>query len=235
MSTREWQIEALRFTFIGLSDELVERQGKMQNLFGITPETVTDKPAQLTRTEEVQWGQGMLNLVTQPRRLDVIYNAIPNDPTLLPNAGALPEIGYALLDMMKGLAGATAGRVACGGVALHKASTVNDGYSMLGQLLPFMSFEEDMREFAMQINRPKEVDGLPCNELSKWSVASINFFQINASNGETVFANNGETAVRFEFDFNTADTNPIPEGKDILDILKALFERCLTVSQTGAQ
>ena len=235
MSTREWQIEALRFTFIGLSDEAAEHLGRMQNLVGIIPETVTERPQQLTRTEEAPWGQGKLNLVTQPRRLDVIYNAISSDPILLPNGGQFPEAGYELLDLVKKISGTAAGRVACGGVILHKTATAKDGYAALGELLPFMAFQEDMREFAMQINRPKEIEGLTCNELSKWSVASINLFQVNSSSGETIFTNNGETAVRFEFDFNTADTSPIPEEKDIYHILRALFDRCLAVSQDGAQ
>lgn len=235
MSTREWQIEALRFTFIGLPDETVEHFGKMQNFFCITPETVTAKPQQLAKTEETAWGQGYLTLVAQPRRLDVTYSAIQTEPTLLPNAGEFVAVGEELLGLVKSISGHPVGRVACAGVLLHKTPTAKDGYRALSELLPFMSFEKDMQEFALQINRPKEIDGLLSNELSKWSVATIKFLQINTSNGEQTSAIDGETAVRFEFDFNTAESNPVPETMDTHYILSKLFGRALAVSEEGAK
>lgn len=235
MSTREWQIEALRFTFIGLPDETVEHLGKMQNFIGIIPETVTDRPQQFTKTEEAIWKQGGLTLVAQPRRLDVIYSARQTDPTLLPNGGDFAEVGSELLNIVNKISGAPVGRIACAGVMLHKTPTVKDGYLALSELLPFMSFQDDMQEFALQINRPKNLEGLLSNELSKWSVTTIKLLQVNPLNNEPINKSDGETAVRFEFDFNTAESNPVPETIDSHYILRKLFERSLAVSQEGAK
>ena len=73
------------------------------------------------------------------------------------------------------------------------------------------------------------------NELSKWSVATIKILQVSGLSGEGSNSSDGETAVRFEFDFNTADSHSVPESIDVYHILRQLFDRSVAVSRLGAK
>lgn len=233
MAARAWQVELLRFTFIGLSDESVRTLGSMQCLFGINPETETNKAQQQVRTEEASWRHGRLSLIAQPRRIDVIYSAVPEDAFVLPKAGDFEEVGRELLSMLKLVSGHKVGRIACGGVALHVVSDVDDGYSVLADLLPFVRFESGMREFSMQLNRPKMADGLLVNELGKWSVVTLRLMQFDSAIG-SMRGVDAESAVRLEFDINNAEATPVPEGADCFALMSDLFERSLNVLREGS-
>lgn len=234
MTARDWQIEVLRFTFIGLSEESVKHLGSLQNLFGLSPETETNKKQQMSRSEETSWRKGQLSIVSQPRRVDIIYSAIQEDAVVLPKAGSFLEVGNELLGMLQSASGHKAGRVACGGVILLPVSDVEEGYHLMASLLPFVKFESDMREFAMQVNRPKMKDNLVYNELSKWSVATLRLMQFDANQG-AVQGFDSESALRMEFDFNNAEFSPIPDGMNCMEMMRHLFERGSSVSQEGAQ
>lgn len=235
MTARAWQVEFLRFTFIGLSEESVRCLGDMEGIFGITPDTETSKNQQMSRTAEAPWRDGRLSVIAQPSRIDIIYSPAnaAQDAFSFPTAGDFFEVGSELLSMLKPVSGLKVGRIACGGVALRTVGSVKEGYGILGDMLPFVRFEDDMKEFSIQINRPKQSGGILINRLSKWSVASLKFVQFDSAKG-AMQAFDGESAVRLEFDVNNSDMTPVSDGADHYCFLCELFESSLDILRNGA-
>ncbi|KJK03597.1 hypothetical protein UB43_03630 [Pseudomonas sp. 21] len=234
MAAREWQVEVLRFTFIGLADEAVERFKSMKELTGMEPETVTNRPQLRSTTEEVDWEEGRLSVVSQPSRIDLIYSAPMQEAVMaMPDGGSFKMAGERLIPFLSAIADEKVGRVAFGGVVLHLVPDVAAGYEGLRELLPFVSFEADMKEFQLQINRPKEFQGLPINEMGKWSVATMKFMHLDHNQG-VAYDVAGQSAVRFEFDFNSTEQFSVPEEIKVLDLLSHLLARSIAVSQEGA-
>lgn len=234
MEVSMWKVESLRFSFIGLSEEAGERFNSMLEITGIEAESVTNKPAQLLKIEQSPWNSGSLTAQFQPRRIDIIYNVPPAQEILsFPNGGEFLEVGRKLLELISPMAGEYASRVACAGVITLSVEDINDGYEELKRLLPFVTFSEDMREFSLHLNRPRNVGGIYYNELTRWSVATFKLFRFESSI-KMIDDYPAETVVRLEFDFNNADHNAIPDGQDCCLIISNLLKRIDAVSERGA-
>lgn len=234
MAACAWQVEFLRFTFIGLSEESVQCLGDMQSIFGVIPETETSKNQQMSRTAEAPWREGRLSVISQPGRIDLIYSPADagQDNFSFPKAGDFVEIGNELLSKLNLVSGLRVGRIACGGVALRTVGSVKEGYGVLSDMLPFVQLEDDMKEFSIQVNRPKNIGNILVNRLSKLSVASLRFVQFDSIKG-AVQTFDGESAVRLEFDVNNSDATPVPGDVDCYSFLSELFESSVDILRNG--
>lgn len=231
MALLPWQIEALRFSFLNHAEEGLGEDFSWNSITSAPPETVTAKPAMGLKIEEGPWLNGALSVSKQFGRIDIVYAAIPTIDSF-PNAGDLEQVLPVICDQLNGVTGVKAERVGFGGVLLLPVDTVADGYRLLEKLLPFVSFENDMNEFFLQVNRKKEsARGLKINELSKWSCLSLKSLSLM---GDSVTVQPVElNAVRMEFDINNAEA--LLEGdRDIRGLLSDLVERLLRVSTEGA-
>ncbi|MNE58660.1 hypothetical protein D3C80_1537020 [compost metagenome] len=100
---------------------------------------------------------------------------------------------------------------------------------MLAGFLPFVKFEEDMREFNLGVNRPKKrEDGIVVNEITRWSVLSLLYVAFGAGLEAPQVA---ESAVRLEFDINNSEDTPV-KGDAIAE-LERLLNRCVEISESG--
>lgn len=231
MASLPWKIEALRFSFLNHAEECLGEGFSWNSITSASPETVTAKPAMGLKIEEGPWLNGTLSVSKQFGRIDVVYAAIPNVDSF-PNAGDLDQILPVIIDQLNGVDGVVAERVGFGGVLLLPVDTVAEGYQILRRLLPFVSFEEDMNEFFLQVNRKKNsARGMKINELSKWSCLSLKSLSLM---GDSVTIQPVElSAVRMEFDINNAEALLGGDG-DICGLLTELVERLLRISVEGA-
>jgi len=237
MSMYPWQVESLRFSFINLlPDEATDNFG-WANLLPSEPDTVTAKKGMGLRTEQSNWLNGTLSVNRQPGRIDVVYSFHLQDPfatgldSLLPNAGSFGDVFAACSQFAESFRPLQACRFAFGGVLLLPVENSPEGYDYLKKFLPFISFEEDMSDFFLQINRKKtSPQGIVVNELSKWGCVDVH--AINMADPDNQFTPSLH-AVRLELDINTPDgTQPL--NVDVPALVSEFFERAESISRLGA-
>ena len=235
MATFPWQVEALRFSFINLVPGSDSDNFSWSNLMPTEPDSVTTKKAHGILTEQGGWLNGALAVNRQPGRVDVIYSHIQPEIFLesdspLPNAGQFEDIVSSCAGFAGPLGGLRASRIAFGAVLLLPVEDAAHGYQHLRNFLPFVSFEEDMSDFFLQVNRRRESGlGIQINELSKWGCVDVRGINIVSPDIHTP----GVHAVRLELDINTPD-RLAPLELDVSKLILELIERGRSIAQKGA-
>jgi hypothetical protein len=236
MSTYPWQVEALRFSFINLQSDQASDGFGWVDLLGSPPESVTEKKSMGIKTEQGNWLRGTLSVNRQVGRIDVVYSfaqpeAFTDLDSPLPNAGSIDEVFSACAELFNDAKKLRFGRFAFGAVLLMPVDEASKGYEHLKTFLPFIDFKSDMRDFFMQINRPKQSPlGVEVNELSKWgcvNVKAVNLVELNSMVSAEVHA------VRLELDINTPEQTA-PLNTDVSALVHEFVERGRALSERGA-
>jgi hypothetical protein len=115
-------------------------------------------------------------------------------------------------------------RFALAGVLLQPQPDRVAGYIQLSKYVPAVRISTSSFDFLYQINRPRQIEGLHINRLTRWSVALHRRVSIAAGAAAvTVLDIDRESACRLEFDINTPAEFPQALTPDRLETLLSTF------------
>lgn len=222
----EWLVESLRCTsFFSEPAPSPNDVTWWTQVVGAEPSDVALRPreGESQWSGEVQWHPlepATLDLQLQPVRADWRLQSIPkaDQPLGFNSIGPLPEASAILQDKLAPwLQSCPASlRLAYGGVLLLPAESVSAAYDRLSGFLPSLKLDPDSRDLLYRINRPRASKSLPgleagINRLTTWGVVTLKSLLITLP-ANTLSSQEGGSAIRLEFDMNTAPTrtDPLP-------------------------
>jgi hypothetical protein len=235
-----WRAETLRVTLFrhGGDDAL---GAVWQNIVGRAPEVDENRARDRIRREQGPYGSGLLEVVTNPIRIDIRILPLPQESpgimllgdtaeTEIRSIGALIEPWLADITATVALT-----RIAFAGVLIFPVEDLLSSYRELARLLPTVQIDaEHTRDLLYRVNRVKDgAYGFTYNRMTTWSSLILKRFMMNPSLGMPAsFVN--DYFIRFEFDNNTPAEHAEPlNPADIVPIFSDLVGMALENSVRG--
>lgn len=216
-----WQTESVRLTLLGSVE--VSPHLSWMALTGKQPESVTSRPQQQLNVEEGAWENGHLVINSQPGRVEIMFNALPKDPTSTPTLGAFHNV----LPMFEVLASKarlpTCARIAVGAKLNAFPGSKEQSEVLINSALPDVKLPKNCSDVVVQYNVPKKfpkIGGLVVNRIVKWSQLVVHTVQFV---GGQQLANAQEHIIQLELDINTSPLSKLPHPDQYKVVLKALF------------
>jgi len=210
MRIDDWRPEALRLTAFPAEPQSGDATG-WQRVTGAEPVERTQQPRVGQSHEAGPFARGLLRLIREPARIEWRYEPVftdENDDGLL---GPLAEELNSWLPLMsRWLEGAPdLMRLAFGAVLAHEVPDKEEGYRLLGGMLPSVKLNPGSSDFLYRINRqrPSGLDAkVLINRLSTWTVRYVTHVGFRIVAGKPLPPEPGPRsyAVRLELDINTA-------------------------------
>lgn len=184
----DWRVESFRLSAFTSVQQPVQ-PNMLDALTGVSPEDVSERPGQLIRQERAKYRSGQILAVQQPRRLDVILNALQQvnavqEVPIYPDYGSLSE----LLDVVPAIIRSVTEvcndivRVAVAPVFLWKYKSEDEVRAYLSTALPMLDNKRiPLDDFAFHYNNrglSSTDDSLSINRLTKWNVAKIQYLSV---------------------------------------------------------
>jgi hypothetical protein len=211
-----WNAEIVRVTLFTPPD--IQLNVKWQDLTGEPHETFEDRARERVQRAVGSFGPGVLELLTQPTRLDWVLQppgtSSPGMSTLGEHSTVIKTFTQAVRAWLSKSPPAI--RVAFGTVLHIPVDDRPSGYNLLQSFLPSIQIDaEASTDFFYQINRPRQSHSLPdgqvINRLSRWTVAELRLFQLTSTSGEMQrLAPTTTVFCRLELDLSTAPDNSTP-------------------------
>ena len=240
----DWHVETMRITVFPNDITVADMPKLWDSVMNKEPETIHFQK-DVIDAREVRFGNGRMVLAKQNDRIDWHYLSIRDgaDSAQLPIIGKLEEELNAFSEfanawfILSNLLSIK--RLAFGSVLLRPVNTVEEGYSILADMLPEMNLK-GARDFNYQVNRRRNSSveiGIEVNRLSKWNVHSgqLVTVEVNPMQGQHITTTTGlSIACRLELDINTFPerTAPLPPDK-LSDIFSELINLGLEISEQG--
>lgn len=240
-----WQVEAMRITVFPSDIAAVDMPKLWDSVMDQEPDAIHFQKDSIDAREGA-FGNGRLVLAKHTDKIDWRYLSIPNedlDDMRLPIIGYLDEELKTFVRLAKSWLVSpdmpTIKRLAFGAVLLRPVDLVEDGYSILQNMLPWMN-AKSVRDFNYQVNRRRtsRIDPkIEVNRLNKWNVYSgkLVTVAVNPVQEQQISSTTDlSIASRLELDINT-----FPERKQTLPThtLLALFDELvewgLEISEKG--
>ncbi|AOX10709.1 hypothetical protein Q5O_20740 [Pseudomonas putida JB] len=173
-----------------------------------------------------------LTVSRQTGRVDVLLSVSEHEMALdsLPLFNDYVGIASEVIPVFSGL---SSYRLAVGGVVLLPVESAKAGYELLQSFLPFVSFEDDMSDFFLQINRKRKIDQSHVNELTKWSCVA--FRRLVVAGDKVGQVDSDLHSVRIEFDINNPGTDKLISGEDLIARLRDFIVRAERITLEGAR
>jgi hypothetical protein len=251
-----WEVEVLRLTAFPAVPLDYRQSGWWENVVGEPPETESTQPRTSLHEEVGPLGESGagLNLRIQPERIDwLVTKHLPGaagapliESASLPTFGSFESALQSIRDIaIKWFPEAPSiQRLALGAVLLLPAANRQEGYEILGRLLPALEVDpENSTDLSYSINRPRLSKAvgpsLRINRLSRWSVVQLVGFRLqvptNAGDISKPLTQDSElTAARLELDINTsADHRESFLPGLLVPILDELTEMAIEVAGKG--
>ena len=241
----DWQVETLRITAFPSDMTIVFVPKLWESVMRQEPDAIHFQ-RDIIDAREIRFGNGRLVLAKQTDRIDWRYVSNPDsntDSVQLPIIGRLEEELNAFTEWANTWFDSpdmiSIDRLAFGTVLLRPVNTVEEGYSILGDLLPNMRLK-GVRDFNYQVNRRRKSEvgpGIEVNRLSKWNVYSggLVTVAVNPMLGRQVTTtSNLSIACRLELDINTFPdrTEPLP-SHSLSATFNELINFGLEISEKG--
>ena len=244
-SLHDWEVESLRATAFLSPEGEIKPDNWWRDVVGSEPETQVFQSKLGQKHHQGTFGGGQLTLRILPSRIDWILGklqgiAVGGATTPEPDAGGIPTIGHfdeicprfsELITRWFHL-GPSLTRLAFGVIVLLPISDRVEGYRRLAAYLPALKIDaEGSSDLLYRINRKRNsesgIENLRLNRLSTWSVASVEYKQIEITSGRATVAS-GEPAYtcRVEMDINTAPDFP---GNFLPEKCPAVFEELIRI------
>ncbi len=241
-----WSVETFRFS--GFLEHSWEKQPEswINSITKNLPDIKNVNPKKNISHEELDEGNKLLVIETQPIRIDLIQTI-----NIKAEIGELdiPAFGYMqdeidnFIQYVKVLITndyfPELTRIALGMILLEPISNRKEGYSKLNELLPFNIEIENSSDFFYQINRPRYIEQkgnqIKINRLTKWSVIELSsvIFQVKPS-PKTVNLGQKYYAIRNELDVNTTiDYEGVFSITQIESITNELVSMAIEISNEG--
>ena len=172
----EWDVRSLRLSVFSTEDPPT---GLWSQVTETEPEAIDQRPRERTVTETGQALGNVLQVITQPKRVDWLFQ-----PTVLPTTEGLhllssvPESMSTLrrsLDMILGRV-SHVDRLAFGVSLIKQAGSQREGVQALAAYLSHLPLTGDIRDFAYRVNRRRRLQADPrieVNRVAGWSVEEI--------------------------------------------------------------
>lgn len=196
---------------------------------GEDPDKIDVQPKQKLSIYQSAFNLGRLLLQIQPGRIDWVYVAEDSVPTEFPTLGvydnAIHLFKDAISKWLRSNEIPTSSRLAYGAILVCPVNSRKEAYTQLAQLVRTLNIDTDnSTDFFYQINRPRTVDGIKINRLSKGSALASIFVSFNQV----------KIASKLELDINTSpDEIGSIETQKLGDILEALIELGNEIAQKG--
>jgi hypothetical protein len=249
----DWHVETLRASVFFAPTASIDAEVAFVSVTKEEPENVVeDRKKAMVRALGPFLG-GQLEVVSSPRRLDLILSPHTAVEGSLPTFGSWEDVGP---QFDEGIARVLAThprltRLAFGGVLLSSVADHIQGYALLNQLLPDVNVNGELSsDFQYRINRrrpfnTREGKTIPINRLTNWSVAKMQgfIFEVEVPGSPAtpgvartltpMATNDTAFATRLEFDVNTSpemEDLPTPE---LVDLWRKLVEYTFEIAQKG--
>ncbi len=240
----DWHVETMRITVFPSDISAIDMQKVWNSAMDQEPDAIQYQK-DVVDAREVRFGNGRMVLAKQPDKIDWHYLSIQDraDSEQLPIIGKLEEElnafselanrWFVSLDML------AIKRLAFGSVLLRPVNSVEEGNSILADLLPKMNLK-GARDFNYQINRRRKskVDPeIEVNRLSKWNVYSgqLVTVAVNPMQGQQITTTARRSmASRLELDINTFPERiaSLPPNK-LSEMFGELIDLGLEISEEG--
>ena len=241
----DWHVETMRITVFPSDITVVDMPKLWDSVMDQEPDAIQFQREKID-AREVRFGNGRMVLAKQADRIDWHYLSNPDtntDSLQLPIIGKLEEELNAFTDLANAWFVSSKmfaiKRLAFGAVLLRPVNSVEEGNSILADMLPNMNLK-GVRDFYYQVNRrrnSKVAPGIEVNRLSKWNVYSgqLVTVAINPMQGQQVDTTTGlSNACRLELDINTFQetTDSLP-SHSLSAIYDELVSMGLEISERG--
>ena len=240
----DWQVETMRITVFPSDISAVSLRKLWDSVVDKEPDA-SHYQREMIDSHEIKFGNGRIVLAKQTDRIDWHYLSIPDSAhsVQLPVIGKLKEELSVFTDLANACFDSTEKpsikRLAFGAVLLRPVNTVEEGNSILADMLPNMNLK-GARDFYYQVNRRRnsKIDpGIEVNRLSKWNVFSgqLVAVAVNPMQGQHVTTTTGlSIASRLELDINTAPERieSLPTDK-LREIFRELIDLGLEIYRGG--
>ncbi|MET1069956.1 MAG: hypothetical protein ABWY28_18290 [Pseudomonas prosekii] len=224
-----WQTESVRLTLLGSVE--VSPYLSWMALTGKQPESVTSRPQQQLNVEEGAWENGHLVVNSQPGRVEILFSAIPNDPTSNPTLGEFHTVlpNFEALTSRAKLP--TCARIAVGAKLNAFPGSQEQSEMLINNALPDIKLPKNCSDVIVQYNVPKKfakIGGLVVNRIVKWSQLVVHTVQFV---GGQQLANAQEHIIQLDLDINTSPLSKLPHSDQYKVVLKALFGEVESLSK----
>ncbi len=238
-----WRVESLRVTIFFDQSAIISQQDWYEKCLSVTPETT-----EYRRAEGMQIDTGILDghrytLQVQRGRADWLITTalIVPDPTQSDLGGyeLFPKILEGFRDWLLEIDSVI--RIAIGVVGRLQAKSKEHSYQLLQKFLPSMTIDPDSSEFNYRINRPREFEISPgqnilINRISAWGAVVLRQLQpfvIGPNNGGMNLLDLGEW-MRCEIDISSdANRSEIIDPSQKRALFDKLIEICVEIFNKG--
>jgi|688.fasta_scaffold369657_2 hypothetical protein len=213
-----WQAQLLRFTaFTNMNFESMLQQW-WSTVVEEDPDKIDVQPKLKLSIYQSAFNSGRLLLQVQPGRIDWVYIAEDSAPTEFPTLGVyssvMPLFKNTISKWMRVNEVPELSRLAYGAVLVSPVSSKKEAYLQLAQFMPTVNIDTDnSTDFFYQINRPRTVNDVKINRLSKWSAVTAMLLPLNQI----------KIASQLELDINTSpdrtDSITVQEFNSLLETL----------------
>ncbi len=216
-----WQTESVRLTLLGSVE--VSSHLSWMALTGKQPESVTSRPQQQLNVEEGSWENGHLVVNSQPGRVEILFSALPNDPTTTPSLGEFHDVLPKFEALTSKAKLPTCLRIAVGAKLNAFPGSQEKSELLINSALPDVKLPKNCSDVVVQYNVPKKfakIGGLVVNRIVKWSQLVVHTVQFV---GGQQLANAQEHIIQLDLDINTSPLSKLPHQDQYRIVLKALF------------
>lgn len=171
-----WSADHLRVSLFSNVVWSTPAEDIFSNVFGNSPETITNKPAGNEALAVGSWGELRLEVKRAFNRIDFVVQAMPSDTEPMP---LIKDVKLTLPKFSSQIAKWASTqpqelvRIALGCNALFLSQSVEDSYFKLRDLIKVINVDVDrFKEFRFQVNLPKTSSvstDISINRLSHWS------------------------------------------------------------------
>jgi hypothetical protein len=233
-----WNAEIVRVTLFTPPD--IQFTVKWQDLTGQLHESFEDRARERVQRSVGSFGAGILELLTQPTRLDWVLQppripSSPNPPTLGEHSTVIATFSKAVQTWLSKSPPVI--RIAFGTVLHIPVSDLSSGYNLLQPFLPSLQIDsEATRDLVYQINRPRQFHGHTINRLSRWMVAELRLIELTSTSGGDMQRLAPRTAFlsRLELDISTAPDNAVPiDAATLIVLFDEMVAAALEIATRG--
>ena len=229
-----WKPNQFRLTLFPEKDFEPSPLDWWRELLGSDPEVQQTISRKSEIHLEGNYEGGSLQLNVNPIRIDWRYIAIQENQDELEVAtlGTYADNMSVFFDLMGNWLNtepvSSVKRLAFGSILVYEVETTSDGYKFLTSFLESsVKIDTDnSSDLFYQINRPRKLNNIVINRLSKWAVLKLQSGVY--SDSDLRFGNNELYAARLEVDINTSPNTDkiftIQECNDLYQILSDLGE-----------
>jgi len=236
----DWFLANARLTFFVIPEAQIVST-LWQDTLGEEPENSAFQRASLTRTANGPFAEGRLDLLTQPMRVDWVYQGAESEGNSPPMLGTFPAAADPILDIGRrcqaGGSFPSTYRIALGFVLISPTPDRDTGYRELKEYIDGVPDAPDAADFQYQVNRPRPsgaIAGLLVNRLSKWSVGGYRMVAVSLGEARNPMVTPLQYHLRLELDINTAaDFQGLIPRDRIQGVIEDLFRGAQEIYERG--